>query len=153
MKTILVPVDFSNATQAVLDAAVALRGSVGGKIVVLHVIPPPVLTSGYGAMLDNVSEIMAANEKSTKVRLLAIKADFKKRRIPTKTVFAFGMPASVILEEAKATEPAYIILGSHGHTAVYDLLVGSTTHVVLKNATCPVVVVPLAKTPKAKKAR
>jgi nucleotide-binding universal stress UspA family protein len=33
-------------------------------------------------------------------------------------------------------------MGSHGHTALYDLLVGSTTHQVLRKAKCPVVIVP-----------
>jgi nucleotide-binding universal stress UspA family protein len=33
-------------------------------------------------------------------------------------------------------------MGSHGHNAFYDLLVGTTTHGVLRKATCPVVIVP-----------
>jgi nucleotide-binding universal stress UspA family protein len=36
-------------------------------------------------------------------------------------------------------------MGSHGHTAFYDLLVGSTTHGVLMRANCPVVIVPPEK--------
>jgi len=29
-------------------------------------------------------------------------------------------------------------MGTHGHGAIYDLLVGSTTHGVLEKAPCPV---------------
>jgi nucleotide-binding universal stress UspA family protein len=36
-------------------------------------------------------------------------------------------------------------MGSHGHTALYDLIAGSTTTRVLKGAPCPVVVVPAQK--------
>jgi nucleotide-binding universal stress UspA family protein len=45
------------------------------------------------------------------------------------------------------------VMGSHGHTALYDLLVGSTTHGVLMRAICPVVIIPAIKEPlkKAKK--
>lgn len=35
-----------------------------------------------------------------------------------------------------------IVLGSHGHGALYDLLVGSVAEGVLRRAPCPVVVVP-----------
>ena len=54
-----------------------------------------------------------------------------------------GHPVSSILAKAAATKAAYIVLGSHGHGAVYDLIVGSTTHGVLRRARCPVLVVPI----------
>jgi len=34
------------------------------------------------------------------------------------------------------------VVGSHGHGAFYDLLVGSTTHGLLLRASCPVLIVP-----------
>jgi len=37
------------------------------------------------------------------------------------------------------------VMGSHGHGAVYNLLVGSVTAGVLKSAKCPVLVVPSKK--------
>ena len=54
-----------------------------------------------------------------------------------------GAPAPLILEEAEACGADYIVMGSHGHTPLYDLLVGTTTHGVLKKARCPVVIVPV----------
>ena len=36
-----------------------------------------------------------------------------------------------------------IVLGSHGHTAAYDLLIGSTTQTVLRRSPRPVLVVPM----------
>jgi nucleotide-binding universal stress UspA family protein len=53
-----------------------------------------------------------------------------------------GAPVNRILEQAESLPADYVVLGSHGHTAVYELLVGSTAHGVLKSATCPVIVVP-----------
>jgi nucleotide-binding universal stress UspA family protein len=41
-------------------------------------------------------------------------------------------------------------MGSHGHTAFYDLLVGSTTQGVLKKAPCPVLIVPAEKAKRRK---
>ncbi len=50
-----------------------------------------------------------------------------------------------ILEAARICEADYIVMGSHGHNAFYDLLVGTTTHGVMRKAPCPVVIVPTAK--------
>ena len=41
MKTILAPVDFSSATQAVVTEATALARSLDGKVILLSVIQPP----------------------------------------------------------------------------------------------------------------
>ncbi|MFN2624413.1 MAG: universal stress protein [Chthoniobacterales bacterium] len=50
-----------------------------------------------------------------------------------------------MVEQAEACGADYIVMGSHGHTALYELLVGSTTHNVLMKASCPVVIVPPEK--------
>ena len=41
-------------------------------------------------------------------------------------------------------------MGSHGHTALYDLLAGSTATGVIKRAPCPVVIMPPVKKKKKK---
>lgn len=55
----------------------------------------------------------------------------------------YGAPAECIVAEARRISADYIVMGSHGHTALYDALVGSITGWVLKHAPCPVVVVPV----------
>jgi nucleotide-binding universal stress UspA family protein len=47
-----------------------------------------------------------------------------------------------VLAQAKRLKADVIVLGSHGHGAVYNLVVGSTANGVLKHAPCPVLVVP-----------
>src|SRR5207245_3097999 len=56
-----------------------------------------------------------------------------------------GATAEKILHEAAQQKADLIVMGSHGHGAIYNLLVGSVTEGVLKSAPCPVVVVPSAK--------
>lgn len=74
-----------------------------------------------------------------------MRAKLKARGLPVEAVQVTGFPPLCILEQAKKRSANYIVIGSHGHTAFYDLLVGSTTSGVLKRATCPVVVVPAPK--------
>ena len=49
-----------------------------------------------------------------------------------------------IIEQAQQLAADYIVIGSHGHTALHDLLAGGTASGVLKRATCPVVIIPAA---------
>ena len=39
----------------------------------------------------------------------------------------------------------FIVLGSHGRGAMHDLLVGSTAHMVIRKAPCPIVLVPVTR--------
>jgi nucleotide-binding universal stress UspA family protein len=50
-----------------------------------------------------------------------------------------------ILECARAVKADAIVMGRHGHGAMYNLLVGSVTEGVLKRASCPVFLVPSAE--------
>lgn len=59
-----------------------------------------------------------------------------------------GYPAQVILDAARECAVDLIVMGAHSHTAIGEMIVGSTTRKVLHNATLPVLVV---KIPKAEK--
>src|SRR5207302_4918991 len=56
-----------------------------------------------------------------------------------------GSVADEILDQADAVEADLIVMGTHGHSAMYNLLVGSATKGVLKRATRSVLLVPRAK--------
>lgn len=60
------------------------------------------------------------------------------------TKHVIGVPGRCIPEQAVELNADYIVLGSHGHGAFYDLVIGGTASRVLKEAHCPVVVVPHA---------
>jgi nucleotide-binding universal stress UspA family protein len=143
MKTILVPIDFSPVTNVVLTAATTLARGCNGRITLVHVVQPPSLVPEYGGMLECVVPLMATAEKAAQ-RLLA---HWQKKlkgmhRLAPKTIQLDGSPTSEILGQAEKLKADYIVMGSHGHTAFYDLLIGSTTSGVLRRANCPVVVVP-----------
>jgi nucleotide-binding universal stress UspA family protein len=104
------------------------------------VIQPPVITSEYAALMETSGEILAAGEKNAARRLAVIEDQLRKEGITVEAVQAIGAPIQHIVRQAATAD--YVVMGSHGHTALYDLLVGSTTHGVLMRAKCPVVIVP-----------
>ena len=145
VKTILAPVDFSGVSDAVVEEAAALARPLQARVVLLAVIQPPALTHEYVALVDNLAELLPAGEKNAQRRLAKFQGDMAEDGIESETVLLSGAPITHILEQAQQWAADYIVMGSHGHTALYDLLVGSTTHGVLLRAKCPVVIVPAAK--------
>jgi nucleotide-binding universal stress UspA family protein len=116
--------------------------------VLLTVLQPPAITNEYSALVDNLSEIMAAGEKNAARRLAELESRLQAEKVPVETMQLNGPPIRLIVEQARTLGAAYIVMGSHGHTALYDLLVGSTTHGVLMRAGCPVVITPAPKAAK-----
>jgi nucleotide-binding universal stress UspA family protein len=152
VKTILAPVDFSSATQTVVTEATALARSLDGKVILLSVIQPPAPVAEYAAFLENIAEITAAGEKAAARNLTKLQAQLEAAGVTCETLQFVGTPIQHITQQAEKLKADYIVMGSHGHTALYDLLVGSTTHGVLLRAKCPVVILPAEKR-KATKAK
>ncbi len=156
MKTILAPIDFSAVSEAVVAEAASLARAHQGRVVLLSVIQPPVLLAEYAPLIEDLAEMTAAGEKNAALQLEKIETKLAADFVTAESVQVVGPPVAHIVEQAEKCDADYIVMGSHGHTALYDLLVGSTTHGVLLRAKCPVVIVPAvkeAKPQKAKKAR
>lgn len=145
MKTILAPVDFSSATTAVAVEASAIARAVGGRVVLLSVIQPPAAVAEYAPLIQDIAEITAAGEKAAATKLARLQTQLQAEGLEADTAQVVGAPVQHIISEAERVDADYIVMGSHGHTALYELLVGSTTHGVLKRAHCPVVIVPPAR--------
>jgi len=144
MKTILAPIDFSPASSAVIAEATSLARTTQGRLVLLSVVQPPLITSDYGPLVENMSEILAAAERSASERLEKLRSEVMTDVPIVETELAGGAPVQAIADAATRFQADYIVMGSHGHTALYDLVIGSTTHGVLKRARCPVLIIPPA---------
>jgi len=153
MKTILTPVDFSAATREVVQATVNLASPLGAHVLLMHSLQPPLITTDYGIGIEVLHETLAINEKVAVRQLEHLKKILTAKGLVADTLLVNGQAAPNIIDQARSVGADYIILGSHGHTAFYDLLVGSTAHVVIQKAPCPVIVVPVAQKKKPAKKR
>lgn len=145
MTTILTPVDFSGITESVVRQAAVMAKATDGRVLLLNVLQPPVITSEYGPFLENIGEIVTVAEKSAAKQLARYHDQLTAEGLQVEIQQLTGAPVQSILKQAEKVSADYIVMGSHGHTAFYDLLVGSTTHGVLLRAPCPVVIVPAQK--------
>ena len=142
MKTLLVSVDFSAATRAVIETAVELAKASGAQVILHHSLMPPIVTTEFGIGAEMVEETIEIAEKGARHQLEHLEDELTARGLDAGSVLTSGSAAERILEVAGKRKADAIVLGSHGHTAFYDLIVGGTTHAVLRKAACPVIVVP-----------
>jgi universal stress protein A len=147
MKTILTPIDFSDVTAHVVAEALKLAQTCDGCVALLHVVRVPQAATEFAMELANVAELTASIERAADQQLAEVKNGLEARGAATQTVRVTGYPAVEIIEQAKKLSAAYIVMGSHGHTAFYDLVIGSTASAVIKRAPCPVVIVPAPQKP------
>ena len=152
VKTILAPIDFSVVSGAVALEAAAMARAFDGRVVLLTIIQPPVILHEYAAVMQNIAEITAAGEKAAAQKLSALQDQLQEKGVAAEAVQLVGSPIHHILAEADRLQADHIVMGSHGHTALYDLLVGSTTHGVLMRAKCPVTILPAIAEKRKRKA-
>lgn len=167
MKRILVPVDFSPAMEAVLSHARELARGLEAELHLIHVreiaaVPVfPAATIGYpGIGLPEMGmpgslpvgapgyfPVDAPNDKE-KSQLEILQGELTRSGLNTIAHEREGTVVEEILKTAQEISADLIVMGSHGHGPVYNLLVGSVTEGVLKAAQRAVLLVPAPATAK-----
>jgi nucleotide-binding universal stress UspA family protein len=145
MRRILVPVDFSDVTDAVMDTAVRLAQAFESALCIVHVAPEEPDFVGYDPGPQSVRQAEANALQTKHKRLEATKESLTERGLDAEALLVQGPTLEKILEKVSQLDANLVVMGSHGHTALYELLVGSITEGVLRRAPCPVLVVPSRK--------
>lgn len=146
MKTLLTAVDLSPITPEVIERAGALASSLGAKMVLLHVTEPVAAYVPVGAAMDVITAPMPVEPpdlSALKSRLEELAAPVRAKGVCVETVAAVSLPAEEILEQAGKTGADMLVLGSHGHGALYHLFSGSVVTEVLGKSSLPVTVIPV----------
>jgi nucleotide-binding universal stress UspA family protein len=163
MKCILVPIDFSDVTPLVIDLARQLAKAFGAEIHLVHVkeltaaAMPGTLGYGLAGMpelapmsgvpvpgFESMPEPIPEDE-GQKSKLAKWQQEIAQDGIEVSLHEPTGAVGEEILGQADELKADLIVMGTHGHSAVYNLLVGSATKGVLKHSTRPVLLVPAPK--------
>lgn len=163
MKRILVPIDFSDVTSPVVDLAGHLAKALGAEIHLVHVkeltagTTPGTLGYGLAGMpelapmagvpvpgFEPIPESISEDE-GLKSKVAKWQEEIAQDGIKVSLHEPTGAVAEEILSEADELNADLIVMGTHGHGAMYNLLVGSATKGVLKHSTRPVLLVPAPK--------
>ena len=142
MGIVLAAVDLSPVTNDVLGCAARLASSSQLELVVLFVADPSPDFVGYEAGPDSVRHNVAEHLRAEHRLLEDEVGELVKAGVKARPLMVQGVAVERILDHAQRLGAELIVLGSHGHGRLYDLLVGSVADGVLRASTVPVVMVP-----------
>jgi nucleotide-binding universal stress UspA family protein len=139
IKTILVPIDFSDTSKKALVYAVRMAEQFGSKIVLLNVVEP-VATPDFAyhpLMLETDKAKSAARTALETVGREALMSPAMLDRV----LVRYGTPFTEITNVARSVKADLIILTTHGYTGLKRVFMGSTAERVVRHAPCPVLTV------------
>ena len=127
MKTILAPIDFSEASVNALSFAAELSKRTSARLFVINV-------------LQN-----GESETETKDKLKAIESDLKKSfssDLKFESSFAHGDFVSALKKVTSAQRPDLVVMGTKGASGLKRILIGSNTVHIISSTRMPVLVIP-----------
>jgi len=140
-RTLLIAIDFSSATDTVLERGLDLASRLGARAEVVYTTPRLEPALPFHRMNRRaVAKLQREELAGAREALAELVADCDP---PVETSVRVGAAHVEILAYAKETGAGLIVLGKRGQNLAESLLLGSTADRVLRKATVPVVVVPV----------
>ena len=140
IKKILVPTDFSPASQKALRYALRLAHDCDSELTLLHVLEPavsPAFADTTAGPVFSKAEIADA-EDSLRTLIKSVRgAGVARARSTIRT----GVATHEIVEAAKDLDVDLVVIATHGYTGWKHFAIGSTAARVARAAPCPVLVV------------
>jgi nucleotide-binding universal stress UspA family protein len=141
---IVVAVDGSESSNKVYDTAAQLAKLSNGKLIIVHVVVPP-LPLGGGLFYPDISGIdkILIDLKEAGKRLLQNYSEksTNEYKIAVETILTQGYPPDAIIREADSKGADLIVVGSRGFSGAKQFFVGSVPNSVLHHSSIPVLLV------------
>ena len=141
-KNILALIDFSRTSNQVVTRAGDLALFYDAKCWLIHVATPDPEFVGYEVGPQYIRDHRADVLKEEHHKLQGYKAELLQKNIDCETLLVQGQTNATIMAEVDKLQIDMIVLGSHGRTRLYDLLVGSVCEYLLRYAPVPLVIIP-----------
>ena len=142
---ILVPVDFSEHSKKTIEYATQLAALTGATIKILHVLQMPEFPAAFYQGLHMAHDPVKTNVEAAKLAASSLLSQLSEqifaKGLEAEAVLRVGNPREEILSAAKEMSVDLIVIGSHGHSGLGLVLLGSTAERVVQYAPCPVLVV------------
>lgn len=142
MKNILAPIDLSPSSEGVFDLACLFAKQLDCKLWLIHVAAPDPDFVGYGVGPQYVREQRADELRKEHVDLQAMAKRAEARGVVAEALLVQGPTAETLVLESERLKADMVVMGSHGHGALYSAVMGSTSNQVLRDSRVPVLIVP-----------
>jgi nucleotide-binding universal stress UspA family protein len=149
MKTILVPTDFSPQAENAIDLAIQIaKHAQDVKIKILHVIESETgvafsdtADAGFVNMEHQLfmAQYLEKREKKLKEDMFSLAAQDRFVGLEVGTDIEVGNPFQSISKAIANHQADLLIMGTQGASGMEEVLIGSNTEKVVRNANCPVI--------------
>lgn len=143
MINIILPVDFSDSTDQLIDGSIKFAKEIGGKLCLIHVAPADIGFAIGDMGFQYFPEVEQIEIKEELLRLNNIQQRVLAEGVDCEHLLKQGIAGDIILEYAKEKNAAYMVMGSHGRSGIYDVFVGSLTKELTRRSPIPVLVIPI----------
>ena len=143
---IIVAVDLSPASAKVIEAAHGVAELTGVSVYVLHVIESEPDYAPLAASPAAQRDKVAADFPLENGALQALADKLQDDGLDATALLLRGPAVETTLREAERLDAGLIVVGTHGHNPVYDVLIGSYSAAIIRKSKLPVLVVPVRNT-------
>ena len=143
MANIILPVDFGDSTDQLINGAIKFAKETGGKLHLIHVAPADIGFAIGNMGFQYFPEVEQNEIKEELLRLNNIQQRVLSEGLECEHLLKQGVAGDVVLDYAKEKNAAYIVMGSHGRSGIYDVFVGSLTKELTRRSPIPVLVIPI----------
>jgi universal stress protein A len=138
VRTVLVPVDFSENAEAAARYASELARKFGAKLHLMHVIEPASFVNDLTNVPFTLSDKQLEATAMTDLEALATR--FIDPSVQATWIVKHGKGYQEIVQAAKELKIDMIVISTHGYTGLKHTIMGSTAERVVRHAPCPVLV-------------
>jgi nucleotide-binding universal stress UspA family protein len=145
IRRILCPIDFSDHSRRALDHAVAIARWYESTVTALYIFSPaPVSTFGPDTVTLEPIVLTAADRDQLLAEVKAFAGTESTSGLTIEAMIREGIAAAEILEQAATMKADLLVIGTHGRSGFERFMLGSVAEKVLRKASCPVMIVPIA---------
>ena len=140
---VVVSTDFSEVGDAAIPHAFRAAQERGASVTLIHVLdarptPNPLYAHYYPIPTpDQIQKAVAEADAALRARV----PEAYRGSVPFESVVTEGAPAQQIAELAEERGASLIVIASHGRSGLLRLALGSIAERVIREASCPVLVV------------
>lgn len=143
MINIVLPVDFGESTDRLINEAIKFAKQVQGKILLIHVAPADIGFAIGDMGFQYFPEVEQNEVKEELLRLNSTEQRIIAQGIECEHLLKQGVAGDIILDYVAEKNADYLVMGSHGRSGMYDVFVGSLTKELTRRSTIPVLVIPI----------
>ncbi|HET9487403.1 MAG TPA: universal stress protein [Chryseosolibacter sp.] len=147
MKKILVPTDFSKQAQIAIDVAADIAKKANSQLIVLHVIE-----EASGTTFNITGEVDVSSDwegklftmkliERSKKQIAKVFDELKAAGIKVKQELRVGTAFHGMRDIITEQKVDLVVMGTAGHGALEEMIIGTNTEKVVRHAKCPVLTV------------